>query len=596
MMRLPPIRTADYAWDSWTTWLAATSASSAGPPFEDKILTTLTTLTTPQAATRFSRRRFALLVLLGVYPVITALLYFVVPLTGGWALWQRTLLIAPVMVASMVWGVIPAVQKQFRAFTNPVIEAADPPNSGGPEAQASIRWVLASLSLSMLLSSLGTSIANVGLPTLAVAFDASFQQVQWVVLAYLLAITTLIVSVGRLGDLIGRRRLLLAGISLFTAASVLCGLASTLPLLIAARAAQGLGAAVMMALTMAFVGETVPKAKTGSAMGLLGTMSAVGTALGPTLGGVLIASFGWQAIFFINAPLGVLALVLVRRHLPADRQASGAMPARFDHLGTLLLALTLAAYALAMTTGHGSFGPLNIGLLSAAVVGIGLFLLAESRAASPLVPLAMFRNPLLSAGFAMSALVTTVVMATLVVGPFYLSGALALDAARVGLVMSAGPIAAAVTGVPAGRFVDRFGSHRAGIAGLLAMALGSAVLSLLPSSVGVPGYVAPLVVITAGYALFQAANNTAVMTNIRPEQRGVISGLLNLSRNLGLVTGASVMGTVFTLGSATTGIVADGAKAVAAGMQTTFAVATALIFAALALAAANQALSRRADL
>ena len=130
---------------------------------------------------------------------------------------------------------------------------------------SSVRWALASLSLSMLLSSLGTSIANVGLPTLALAFTASFQQVQWIVLAYLLAITTLIVSVGRLGDLTGRRRLLLAGIFLFTLASVLCGVAPTLGLLIAARSLQGLGAAIMMALTMAFVGETVPKAQIGRA-------------------------------------------------------------------------------------------------------------------------------------------------------------------------------------------------------------------------------------------------------------------------------------------------------------------------------------------
>lgn len=446
----------------------------------------------------------------------------------------------------------------------------------------------------MLLSSLGTSIANVGLPTLAQVFNASFQQVQWVVLAYLLAITTLIVSVGRLGDLIGRRRLLLAGILLFTVASVLCGAAPTLGLLIAARALQGLGAAVMMVLTMAFVGEMVPKAKTGSAMGLLGTMSAVGTALGPTLGGVLIAGFGWQAIFFINVPLGVLALVLAQRYLPADRPASTSHQARFDHLGTLLLALTLAAYALAMTMGRGSFGPLNMALLLAAGVGVGLFVLAEARVASPLIPLAMFRNPLLSAGFAMSTLVTTVVMATLVVGPFYLSGALALDAVRVGLVMSSGPIAAALAGVPAGRLVDRFGAQRMSIAGLVAMAVGSSILPLLASVFGVSGYVAPLVVITAGYALFQAANNTAVMKNVRPDQRGVISGLLNLSRNLGLITGASVMGAVFAFAAATTHIATAPPAAVAAGMQITFAVATALIVVALAIAGASHALSRRA--
>jgi MFS family permease len=199
---------------------------------------------------------------------------------------------------------------------NAIIAGRDEAAAGSAEQAPSVPWALASLSLSMLLSSLGTSIANVALPTLAQAFNASFQEVQWIVLAYLLAITTLIVSVGRLGDITGRRRLLLAGIFLFTVASVLCGVAPKLWLLIAARAAQGFGAAIMMALTMALVSETVPKAKTGSAMGLLGTMSAIGTALGPSLGGVLIAGLSWRAIFLVNVPLGILTFSS-RASLPA---------------------------------------------------------------------------------------------------------------------------------------------------------------------------------------------------------------------------------------------------------------------------------------
>ena len=454
------------------------------------------------------------------------------------------------------------------------------------ERTPSVRWALACLSLSMLLSSLGTSIANVGLPTLAQAFTASFQQVQWVVLAYLLAITTLIVSVGRLGDITGRRRLLLAGIFLFTAASALCGVAPTLWLLIAARAAQGLGAAIMMSLTMVFVGEAVPKEKTGSAMGLLGTMSAIGTALGPSLGGVLIDGLGWQAIFFINVPLGILALLLAHRFLPADRQERKTDRPGFDHPGTLLLALTLAAYALAMTLGRGRFGLLNAALLLTAVLGLGLFALVEAKAASPLIRPGMFRNPVLSAGFVMSTLATTVVMATLVVGPFYLSGTLALDTARVGLVMSSGPIVAALAGVPAGRIVDRFGPCRMIVAGLIGMAVGSFTLPVLAARFGVIGYIAPLAVITAGFALFQTANNTAVMTDVRPEQRGVISGMLNLSRNLGLITGASVMGAVFALGSGAIDITSVHPAAVAGGMQVTFATAAVLIVIALAIAIA----------
>jgi EmrB/QacA subfamily drug resistance transporter len=478
-------------------------------------------------------------------------------------------------------------------FSDPTIGELAPPPTTSAKRIPSARLAIAGLALSMLLSSLGTSIANVALPTLARTFGASFQQTQWIVLAYLLAITTVIVSVGRLGDLTGRRRLLLAGITVFTAASVLCGFAPTLAVLVAARAAQGLGAAVMMALTMAFVGETVPKERIGSAMGLLGTTSAIGTALGPSLGGVLIAGLGWPAIFFINVPLGLVTLVLANRYLPVDRRETNPDRMPFDHVGTLLLALTLAAYALAMTIGRGTFGPRNIALLCAAVIGLGLFALAETKTASPLIRPTMFRDPVLSAGFAMSTLVTTVVMATLVVGPFYLSRALALDAARVGLVMSSGPIVAALTGVPAGRLVDRLGAHRMTLAGLLAMAAGASILPMAATRFAVPGYIVPLVVLTAGYALFQAANNTAVMADLRPDQRGVVSGMLNLSRNLGLISGASVMGTLFALGSGTTNIMIARSAAIAAGMRVTFVVAAGLIVVALAFASVSRVVSRR---
>ncbi|MBL9135122.1 MAG: MFS transporter [Verrucomicrobiales bacterium] len=454
-------------------------------------------------------------------------------------------------------------------------ERAEQPQSGS--------GALAGLSLSMLLSSLGTSIANVGLPTMAQAFDASFQEVQWIVIAYLLTITALIVSVGRLGDLIGRRRLFLAGIALFTGASVACGLAPALPSLIAARALQGIGAAVMMALTMAFVGETVPKEKTGTAMGMLGTMSAIGTALGPSLGGVLIDGFGWRAIFLLLVPLGILTLHLAHRYLPVDRREPGAARPRFAMPGTLLLVLTLAAYALAMTLDHGRLGPLNVALLLGSAAGGILFVAVESRSASPLVRWTMLRDPVLGAGYAMSALVSTVMMTTLVVGPFYLSQGLGLPAAVAGLVLAAGPVAAALTGVPAGRWTDRYGAQRMTRVGLLGIAAASVALATLPATLGVPGYLAPIVLMTAGYALFQTANNTTVMTDVRADQRGVISGMLNLSRNLGLMTGASVMGAVFVRGSAAIDLTKANPEQIAAGMRLSFAVATVLIVLTFAL-------------
>jgi len=232
----------------------------------------------------------------------------------------------------------------------------------------------------------------------------------------------------------------------------------------------------------------------------------------------------------------------------------------------------------------GSSGALNLALLLAAVFGVGLFVHVEARAASPLIGLAMFRDPALRASLAMSMLVSTVMMATLVVGPFYLSGALGLDAAVVGLVLSVGPLVTALTGVPAGGMADRFGAHRMTIVGLIGVAAGCFLLSMMPARPGIPGYIASIAVTTIGYALFQTANNTAGMTDVQVDRRGVISGVLNLARNLGLITGASVMGAIFALASGASDITTARPDAVAAGMQITFAVAALLIMVALAIA------------
>ena len=421
-----------------------------------------------------------------------------------------------------------------------VAQVAPADSARSVRSARSTRGALAALALAVLLPSLGTSIANVSLPTLTRVFDASFQQVQWVVIAYLLATTTVMVIVGHLGDRAGPQRLMLAGIALFTLASGLGGFAPSLGWLIGARALQGLGAATMTVLGLALVGDAVPEGETGRAMGMLGTMSAVGTALGPTIGGLLIAAFDWRAIFFVVVPLGIVAFVLAQRCLAADRPATGvnattARPLRPDQPGARALALSLV------------------------------------------------RNPSLRAGFAMSALVTTVVMTALVVGPFYLTGAFGLDPARVGLAMSAGPIVSALTGMPAGRLVDRFGAQRLTVAGLAAMVVGCSVLPLVPMDVGLLGYIAPLVVVTSGYALFQAANNTAVMSATDRATRGVTSGMLQLSRNLGLIAGASVMGQVFAFGSNASGAPL-GADSVAAGFKLTYGVAAALIGVALGFA------------
>jgi MFS family permease len=433
---------------------------------------------------------------------------------------------------------------------------------------------LAALSLAMLLPSLGASIANVALPTLATSFDATMAEVQWVVISYLLAVTSLIVGVGRLGDIIGRSRLLLMGVGLFAAASAACAVAPSLWVLIAARAVQGLGAAVMMALTIAMVGDLVPRDRTGSAMGLLGTVSAVGTALGPSLGGVLIAGFGWPAVFAVMAVTGGITLLVGRALFPPDA-ASGEQPAELDLVGMVLLALSLFAVAATLTLGSRLSGPTFAAAALVSVLGLVAFVRHQARVPTPLVQMELLRNRAIGTGLLSMTLISAIMMATLVIGPFYLSGSLGLGTVQTGVVMSVGPGVAALTGAPAGRLIDRLGSARVVVAGLGVVTAGTFLMTVLPGRFGVGGYVASLVMVTFGYAVFQAANTTAVMQATRSDQRGVTSALLGLSRNLGLIAGASAMGMIYAMGSSAFAVVGlqSGPET---GLQVTFAVAACL--------------------
>ncbi len=387
------------------------------------------------------------------------------------------------------------------------------------------RGATLALSLSMLLASLGTSIANIALPDLAKAFSAPFAEVQGVVVSYLAALTISVVVAGRLGDLYGLKRMQLAGLTLFAVASLLSAMAPDLPLLMAARAVQGVGAAFLMTISMALMRETASEARIGRAMGLLGTASALGTALGPSLGGALIPLAGWRGIFWVQVPLAALALILAIAALPADRARGKARPAN-------------------------------------------MFAVMERRLLPNLI---------------VNIVVAAVMMATLVVGPFYLGLALGLKAASVGLVMSVGPVISIVSGVPSGRLVDAWGARAVLSIGLALLAAGAFLLAILPQILDVAGYIAAIIVLTPGYQLFQAANNTAALADVPKERRGMASGLLGLSRNIGLMAGASLMGAVFAYGAGTGDFIHAAPAAISAGMQLTFLLAGGLMIGAIAV-------------
>lgn len=391
------------------------------------------------------------------------------------------------------------------------------------------------LALAMLLAALGTSIANIALPALAEAFSAPFAQVQAVVVAYLAALTVSVLIAGRLGDRHGLKPMLVAGLALFAVASLLCAITPDLWLLVGARALQGVGAAFLMTLAMALMRQGAGEARVGLAMGLLGTVSALGTALGPSLGGLLIPFAGWRGIFWVQVPLALLALILAVITLPGDA--------------------------------------------------------ARGKTASPSV-LSVMRLGL-APNLLVNLLVAAVMMTTLVVGPFYLGLGLRLTAPQVGFVMAVGPVISIAAGIPCGRLVDAWGSGRVLAIGLALLAAGAFLLALLPNTIGVAGYVLSIIVLTPGYQLFQAANNTAALADVSKDRRGTVSGLLNLSRNIGLMVGASAMGAVFAFGVGTEDFAHATVSAIAAGMQTTFLLAGGMMVVAMGGAWAHAAPARR---
>lgn len=330
-----------------------------------------------------------------------------------------------------------------------IINQPDEPEQAKPS-------VTLTLALAILSASLGTSIANITLPTLTETFSAPFAQVQAVVIAYLAAMALSVVIAGRLGDRYGLKPVFVAGLGLFAVASLLCAIAPHLWQLIGARALQGIGAAFLMTLGMALLRQTAGENHVGRAMGILGTVSALGTALGPSVGGLLLTAAGWRSLFWVQIPLVTIVLLLAFTQLPDTPVNKKAQ--RSDAPSTRKISL---------------LPPLTI-----------------------------------------NAAIASVMMTTLIVGPYYLGLGLGLQETQVGVVMAIGPAIAIFCGIPSGRLVDTWGVGRALTGGITLVVTGTFMLAILPNLFGVAGYILAIIVLTPGYQLFLAANNTATLAEV----------------------------------------------------------------------------------
>jgi EmrB/QacA subfamily drug resistance transporter len=458
------------------------------------------------------------------------------------------------------------------------------------EAGAWPRWrVFPVLALGTIMATLDISVVNIALPTLSRDFGVPLTTIEWVVLAYVLTITGLLLALGRLADRYGRRRVYGIGLVLFTLASALCAAAQGPHALIAARTLQGLGAAMMTANSAALLVVSFPAAERGRALGAFGATAGVGLALGPPLGGALVQYLSWRWIFIINLPLGLLALGLLRRRVPADPPRVSR--AGLHLMGAALWCASLALFMFALSRGPvRGWGVAGVGpwFAVAAALLVG-FLIAERRASDPLLPLADLKGPL---GIA----VTLTLLGNLVsiaVGfhlPLYLEEVLSFDAGRSGRWVAILPLMALLLAPIAGRWSDRWGARPLSVIGFVVTASGLAMLA----GVGVRPHpihlIGGMMLVGVGQGLFAVPNARALLSAVPPERLGLASGLQGTMRNLGISGGAALTAALLASRFAAHGAGTLGAGNLGASGRLAFARATAETYVVMAAIATLGAL------
>ena len=405
-------------------------------------------------------------------------------------------------------------------------------------------YVMAAVAMGVFLATIDGSIVNVALPTLTRTFDTEFAVVQWVVLAYLLAVTTLILSFGRLGDMVGKKPLYAAGFVMFTLASVLCGLAPSINWLIGFRVVQALGAAMTMALGTAIVTEAFPPSERGRALGIIGSMVSIGIVLGPVLGGLIINALSWRWIFLVNLPVGFVGTWMVVRYVPAFKPAGGQ---RFDLVGALALFVSLMALLMALTLGQQrGFGDLTVLVLFAAgLLFLVLFIAIERKVEFPMIDLSLFRSRLFSTNLTTAFIIFVCMAGTIILMPFYLENVLGYDTQAVGLMLAIVPITLGITAPISGALSDRFGTRPISVVGLVFLLGGFLAVSTLSLQTSTLGYILRFLPIGIGIGTFQSPNNSAIMGAVPLSRLGIASGLLAITRTMGQTVGIALLGALW---------------------------------------------------
>jgi EmrB/QacA subfamily drug resistance transporter len=395
------------------------------------------------------------------------------------------------------------------------------------------------------MATLDGSIVNIALPTIAASLRVGISAVQWVVTSYLLVVSSLLLVWGRLSDIHGRKRFFAAGLGVFTLGSLLCGLSGSLPLLVASRAIQAVGASMSMALVQGIVTSTFPPAERGKALGFIGSVVAIGSLVGPSLGGLLVATAGWRSIFFINVPIGLVGVVLTFAVMPESK--GRGTEEGFDWTGAILLFLAITAFFGGMLAfQEGALPPLaSLGAVAAALV-MFLAFLRSARKPAPLVDGSLFSSRVFTMGVIDSSLSYVAMFSYTFFMPFYLQTVRGMGALHAGALMSLYPAVTAFLAPAAGALSDRITYRPLTIAGLLLNAAGLALLATLGPSTSLVAVGAIIVTLGVGGAFFQSPNNSSVMGSVPRERLGIAGSLNSFFRNLGMVSGTTLAVSLFT--------------------------------------------------
>ncbi|WP_329117952.1 MFS transporter [Streptomyces sp. NBC_01353] len=467
------------------------------------------------------------------------------------------------------------------------------PATSTPAATAapsrSRRLALGVLATGMLMTILDGSIVTVAMP--AIQSDLGFTPVglSWVVNAYLIAFGSLLLLAGRLGDLIGRKRMFLAGTGLFTAASLLAGVATSPGVLIAARFLQGVGSAMASAVSLGILVTlfTAPRER-AKAIAVFSFTGAAGASIGQVLGGVLTEALTWNWIFFINLPIGIAALLVALPALPGDRGPGLKAGGGADVLGALLVTtgLMLGIYAVVKIEEYGAASAHTLGLGALSLALLAGFLVRQARTANPLMPLRIFRSRSVSGANLVQMLMVAALFSFQILVALYMQKVLGYGAAKTGLAML--PAAAVIGAVSLGvstRLIARFGERNVLLAGLALLVGVLGLLTRVPVNASYATDLLPVMLLAAGFGLALPALTSLGMSGAKEEDAGLASGLFNTTQQIGMALGIAVLSTLAA--SRTESLTAAGrpaAEALTSGYHLAFGVGAALVLAAFAVA------------